>query len=128
MYKRKTSNLPDSILKVIGSSRTTRFDAKDFLDAIIREWGGIEKFASDIVSDMRSASLGPTAKTRYYEMINRLIIYITSTSPAEAPVSELDDVSLLAAATEAVSELVKKGAISDPSLESPSPPTKKGRK
>lgn len=128
MYQRKTSNLPDSILKVIGSSRATRFDAKDFLDAIIREWGGIEKFASDIVSDMRSASLGPTAKTRYYEMINRLIIYITSTSPAEAPVSELDDVSLLAAATEAVSELVKKGAISDSGLESPSPPTKKGRK
>jgi hypothetical protein len=118
LYKRKTADLPDAILKVVGTSRAASFDAKDFLDSIIREWGGIENFAADIVSDMRSASLGPTAKTRYYEMINRLIIYVTSSMPQDAPVSEMDDSSLLAATSEAVNNLIKKGVL-NPEEDSP---------
>lgn len=129
-YQRKTADLPDAIVKVVGQNRAQKFDAQDFLNAIIQEWGGIERFASDIVSDMKSASLGPTAKTRYYEMVNRLIVYVTSTAPTEAPIAEMDDVALLAATSDAVNNLIAKGALEAPKLfEEPAPsPPKRGKK
>jgi hypothetical protein len=97
---------PEQIARVLGRRGTAGIDSGALLATLIEKWGGIDRFAADIMLEYQAAKPGGLTRQRILEMINRLCVVVTTQEiarPREA--ASMSDEDLVEAARTLVRRL-----------------------
>lgn len=90
----------------------------DLADAIIRKFGGLEKFAANYVRDYEEANKGSIARSRLLAGALRLV-EMTSKKETHTAVEEMSDSELEEQVAKAVRKLLQATPIADMTVDSP---------
>ncbi len=105
--------LPDRVIKAIAQVDSS-FDSQKLLEAIIHHFGGPEKFAFQIVQEFKAAGPGTLVRQRILEMVNRLTMNVSASSPPSKNAGDMDDDELFEAAGQVVSVVIRKEKLRAP--------------
>jgi hypothetical protein len=74
--------VPETVARAAVRGKGAGIDSVGLLAALVKAWGGQDKFAQDVFAEFQSAGAGTMTRQRLLEMVSRLVVQVTAQEQA----------------------------------------------